>query len=51
MRVVIDTNVLAAAFVFPGGQGDAALRRVIEERDELLLSKAILGELLDVLGR
>jgi putative PIN family toxin of toxin-antitoxin system len=51
MRVVFDTNVLVAAFVFPGGQGDAALRRVIERRDELLLSKAILDELLDVLGR
>lgn len=51
MRVVFDTNVLVAAFVFPGGQGDAALRRAIEGRDELLLSKAILDELLDVLGR
>ena len=51
MRVVFDTNVLVAALVFPGGQGDAALRRVIEGRDQLVLSRAILDELLAVLGR
>jgi putative PIN family toxin of toxin-antitoxin system len=51
MRVVVDTNVLVAAFVFPGGAGEAALRRIIEGRDELLLSKPILDELLGVLGR
>lgn len=51
MRVVFDTNVLVAALVFPGGQGDAALRRVVEGRDQLVLSRAILGELLEVLGR
>ena len=51
MRVVLDTNVLVAALVFPGGQGDAALRRVVEGRDQLVLSRAILGELLEVLGR
>jgi len=51
MRVVFDTNVLVAALVFPGGQGDAALRRVIEGTDQLVLSRAILDELLEVLGR
>jgi putative PIN family toxin of toxin-antitoxin system len=51
MRVVFDTNVLVAALVFPGGQGDAALRRVIDGTDQLILSKAILDELLEVLGR
>lgn len=51
MRVVFDTNVLVAALVFPGGQGDAALRRVIEGKDQLVLSRAILDELLEVLGR
>jgi len=51
VRVVFDTNVLVAALVFPGGQGDAALRRVVEGRDQLVLSRAILGELLEVLGR
>lgn len=51
MRVVFDTNVLVSALVFPGGQADAALRRVVEGRDQLVLSRAILGELLEVLGR
>jgi len=51
MRVVFDTNVLVAAMVFPGGRGEAALRRVLEETDRLLLSKPILDELLGVLAR
>lgn len=51
MRAVFDTNVLVAALVFPGGQGDAALRRVIGGTDQLVPSRAILDELLEVLGR
>ena len=51
MRVVFDTNILVSALAFPGGQGEAALRRVIEETDPLVLSRAILDALLDVLGR
>ena len=51
MKVVFDTNVLVSALVFPGGQGEAALARVLEEKDELVLSKPILDELLGVLGR
>ncbi len=48
---MFDTNVLVSALVFPGGQGEAALHRIIEERDELVLSKPILDELLGVLAR
>jgi putative PIN family toxin of toxin-antitoxin system len=51
VKVVFDTNILVAAFVFPGGQGDAALQRIVEERDRLVLSKAVLNELLGVLAR
>lgn len=51
MRVVFDTNILIAALVFPGGRGDAALQRIIHQIDELVLSRPILDELLDVLGR
>jgi putative PIN family toxin of toxin-antitoxin system len=51
MRVVFDTNILVAALVFPGGRGDAALRRIIAGTDRLLLSRAILDELLEVLSR
>jgi putative PIN family toxin of toxin-antitoxin system len=51
MRVVFDTNILVSALVFPGGQGDVALRRIIAGMDQLVVSKAILDELLDVLSR
>jgi putative PIN family toxin of toxin-antitoxin system len=51
VKVVFDTNVLVSALVFPGGRGEAALIRVIEEQDQLFLSKAILDELLGVLAR
>ncbi|MCC6380601.1 MAG: putative toxin-antitoxin system toxin component, PIN family [Burkholderiales bacterium] len=51
MRVVFDTNVLVSAVVFPGGRGEAALQRVVDEQDELVLSKAILDELLGILAR
>lgn len=51
MKVVFDTNVLVSALVFPGGRGEAALQRIVEERDELIVSKPILDELLGILAR
>lgn len=51
MRVVFATNILIAALVFPGGRGDDALQRIIQQTDELVLSRPILDELLNVLGR
>ena len=51
MKVVFDTNVLVSALVFPGGRGEAALQRIVDEQDLLLLSRPILDELLGVLGR
>ena len=51
MKVVFDTNILVSALVFPGGRADIALRRIIEARDRLLLSRAILDELLGILAR
>ena len=50
MKVVFDTNILVSALVFPGGRADIALRRIIEERDQLLLSRPILDELLGILS-
>ena len=50
MKVVSDTNILVSALVFPGGRGEQALGRIVEERDQLLISKPILAELLRVLG-
>ena len=51
MKIVFDTNILVSALVFPGGRADIALRRIIEEKDQLLLSKPILDELLGILAR
>jgi putative PIN family toxin of toxin-antitoxin system len=51
LKVVFDTNVLVPALVFPGSRGEAALKRIIEEQDVLLLSAPILDELLGVLAR
>jgi putative PIN family toxin of toxin-antitoxin system len=51
MKVVFDTNILVSALVFPGGRADIALRRIIEEKGQLLLSKPILDELLGILAR
>jgi putative PIN family toxin of toxin-antitoxin system len=51
VKVVFDTNILVSALVFPGGRGEEALRRIVEEQDQLLISKAIVDELLGVLGR
>ena len=50
MKVVFDTNILVSALVFPAGRGDAALRRIVEEQDQLVISKPIIDELLRVLG-
>lgn len=50
-RLVFDTNILVSALVFPGGQGEAALRRIIDQTDQLVLSRPIVDELLDVLAR
>jgi len=51
LKVAFDTNVLVSALVFPGGRAEEALRRIIEERDILVLSRPILDELLGVLAR
>lgn len=51
MKVVFDTNILVSALVFPGGRAEAALARIIDERDAPVLSRAILDELLGVLAR
>jgi putative PIN family toxin of toxin-antitoxin system len=51
VKVVLDTNILISAFVFPGGQGERALNRIVEGRDQLLISLPLVHELLGVLGR
>ena len=45
MRVVLDTNVLLSALVFPGSKPDHVLQRVRGGEVELFLSSFILAEL------
>lgn len=50
MRVVFDTNVFVAALVFPGGRADAAMQRILAGEDTLIVSPAIIAEVLAVLA-
>jgi len=45
MRVVLDTNVLLSALVFPGSKPDQVVQRVRRGEAELFLSPFILAEL------
>ena len=50
MRVVFDTNIFISAFAIPGGMAEKAVSRVIEGRDELVISPDIVKEVLSVLS-
>lgn len=45
MRVVLDTNVLISAFVFPGGAPEQVYRRVLDGGSILVTSRPLLSEL------
>ena len=49
MRVVLDTNILISAFVFPGGSPESVFRLALEERMEIVTSPALLAEFARVL--
>jgi uncharacterized protein len=51
VRVVFDTNIFVSAFVIPGRQAEAALLKAVEGEAQLVVSRAIIHELLDVLAR
>ena len=51
MRVVFDTNIFISALVFPGGRAEEALLRVIEGKDQLLVSRSLIHELVGVLAK
>ncbi len=51
MRVVFDTNVLVSALAISGGRADLALQRIIDRGDTLLISQAIIDELMGALAR
>ena len=50
MRVVFDSNILIPALLFPGKHAEKAIFRIIEGRDQLLISKPIVDEVLKVLA-
>ncbi|MBF8258629.1 MAG: hypothetical protein HW377_1003 [Actinobacteria bacterium] len=50
MRMVFDTNILISALLFPGGRAEAAVLRVIDGVDEMIVSREIIGEVLSVLA-
>jgi len=50
MRVVFDTNIFISAFAVPGGMAEKAVLRIIEGRDELVISSDIIKEVLSVLS-
>lgn len=51
MRVVFDTNIYVSALAVPGSRAQEALLRVIAGKDQLIVSKPIIDELLTVLAR
>jgi putative PIN family toxin of toxin-antitoxin system len=48
MRVVFDTNIFISAFAIPGGMAEKAVLRILEGRDELVISSDIIKEVLSV---
>ena len=50
MKVVFDTNIFISALVFPGGQAEKAMLKIIEGKDSLLISRDIINEVLSVLA-
>ena len=50
MRVVLDTNVLISAFVFPGGAPEDVVRAALEGRIQMVTSPALLAEFARVLA-
>lgn len=51
MRVVFDTDIFVFAFVIPGSRAEEAIRRIVEGRDMLVLSKPVVQEILATLSR
>ncbi|HAM50836.1 MAG TPA: putative toxin-antitoxin system toxin component, PIN family [Nitrospiraceae bacterium] len=51
MRVVFDTNIFISALTLPGGNADAAIMRIVNDNDTLVISREIIDEILTVLAR
>ncbi len=51
MKAAYDTNIFISALTLPGGSAEAALAAAAEGRVQLVISKPIIHEVLDVLAR
>ena len=51
MKAVYDTNIFISALTLPGGSAETALTLAAEGRVQLVISKPIIHEVLDVLAR
>lgn len=51
MKAVFDTNIFVSALVFPGGRAEVAVLKAINGDVEILISKPIINETLEVLAR
>lgn len=51
MKAVFDTNIFVSAFMFPGGRAETAVDAVADGKVNLIISKPIIHEVLDVLAR
>ena len=50
MKVVFDSNILLSALLFPGGRADAAVSKILDGVDDLVISRPIIEEVLTVLA-
>jgi len=50
MKVVFDSNILLSALLFPGGRAEAAVGNIFDGIDDLVISRAIIEEVLSVLA-
>jgi len=39
MKVVFDSNILLSALLFPGGRADAAVSKILDGVDDLVISR------------
>lgn len=51
MKVVFDTNIFVSAIALPGGRAEAAVLAAIEGRVDVIISRPIIHETLEVLAR
>ena len=51
MKAVFDTNIFISAIALPGSRAEAAILRVVEDDVQLVISREIILEILDVLAR